>query len=228
MTITPVTPAVLLCVLLSTLAGSAAAQSGSSMEQRLRTQLQATHTQLQQAQAELARLRVAQAPVPVPVPAADPAEVTRLRAELKQLQARQQAGDPQLRSLRGQLADTEQRLQVQQQTVQQLRQQGTAAEKQQQGLAASEGEVRGQLQQCVQRNAALYAIGQEVLSAYEQLGVGGALRRRQPFAAQSRARFEALAQAQGDRLYENRVNAQPLPAAGQGAEAASKAAPTSP
>lgn len=221
MTVTPVTPAVLLCLVLSTLAGSAAAQSGNTMEQRLRTQLQATHTQLQQAQAELARLRVVQAPVPVP--AADPAEVTRLRAELKLLQARQQAGDPQLRSLRGQLADTEQRLQVQQQTVQQLRQQGTAAEKQQQGLAASEGEVRGQLQQCVQRNAALYAIGQEVLSAYEQLGVGGALRRRQPFAAQSRARFEALAQAQGDRLYENRVNAQPLPAAGQGADASSKA-----
>ncbi|KAF1016918.1 MAG: hypothetical protein GAK31_00177 [Stenotrophomonas maltophilia] len=206
------TPArLLLASLLLAATGSAAAQNTGSLEQRLRAQLQTTTTQLQQAQAELARQR---APAPaVAAPAADADEVQRLKQQLQTLQARSGGGEQQARQLRAQLAERERQLQQQAQELQQLRQQQAGSREREQALASQAGSQQDTLLQCQQRNQALYEIGQDVLKEYESLGVAGALRRRQPFAAQSRARYEQWAQAQGDRLYQNRLGARPLPAA---------------
>ncbi|WMJ69386.1 hypothetical protein [Stenotrophomonas sp. 24(2023)] len=196
--------------LLLAVAGNAPAQN-SSLEQRLRAQLQATTTQLQQAQAELARRPVA-APATTPSLAAD-ADVQRLKQQLQAAQARQGSDGQQARQLRVQLAERDQQLQRQAQQLQQLREQQAAGGSREQALASQHEGLQQDLLQCRQRNQALYEIGQDVLREYESLGVAGALRRRQPFAAQSRARYEQWAQAQGDRLYENRVGARALPPA---------------
>ena len=60
-------------------------------------------------------------------------------------------------------------------------------------------------------------MGQEILKAYETVDLGSVLASRQPFAAQSRVKFEQIAQQYGDKLYEGKfdvraVNA-PAPAA---------------
>ncbi|PLY43569.1 hypothetical protein CSZ94_07920 [Janthinobacterium sp. ROICE36] len=73
-----------------------------------------------------------------------------------------------------------------------------------------DGEVasqRGALARCVSKNAQLYAAGQEILQAYEGLGVLDVMQARQPFAAQSRVRLEQIAQQYGDQLYQGRFDA---------------------
>ncbi len=193
--------------------GNATAQSSGSMEQRLRAQLQATTTQLQQAQSELAQLRQQAAPAPQSTPAAADEEVQQLKQQLAAQRARGSGGEQQARQLRTQLAERDQQLQQQNRELAQLRQQQSASSAQLQQLSGQHTEREQALQQCQQRNQALYDIGQDVLHAYENLGVGSVLRQRQPFAAQSRARYEQWAQEQGDRMYQNRIGARPLPPA---------------
>ncbi len=67
--------------------------------------------------------------------------------------------------------------------------------------------------QCEAKNAQLYAVGQEILRAYETVDLGTVMISRQPFAAQSRVKFEQIAQAYGDKLYEGRYVAGAAPAA---------------
>ena len=50
-------------------------------------------------------------------------------------------------------------------------------------------------------------MGQEVLRAYETMDMGSVFAARQPFAAQSRVKFEQIAQQYGDKLYEGRFDA---------------------
>jgi len=92
-----------------------------------------------------------------------------------------------------------------------------ASEAERQRLATEAATHRTAIAQCEAKNAQLYAVGQEILKAYETVDLGSVLASRQPFAAQSRVKFEQIAQQYGDKLYEGKfdvraVNA-PAPAA---------------
>lgn len=199
---------------LAAVSGLAQAQSSApqDMEDRLRAQLRATTTQLQQAQAELARLRAGGVAATGPdgtVPTEDlqkqlaeaKAQLSAERARAQRLEAAQAAARRDAQSIAEQSAqyrDSNAQLQKNIQAAEAERERADTAA-QQQGSA---------LQLCQAKNEQLYALGQEVLHAYETMDLGTVLSARQPFAAKTRAKYGALAQQYGDRLYEGRFDAQ--------------------
>lgn len=78
-------------------------------------------------------------------------------------------------------------------------------------LAKELDTTKGQVDACTARNVQMYRVGQEVISAYENLDMGDVLSSRQPFAAKSRVKLETAAQSFSDRLYDQRFD----PRAGQ-------------
>ena len=224
-------PALVLAMLACT-AGMAHAQQpqGQSMEERLRAQLRVTTSQLQQAQNELAALKAGQ-PAAAPAAAgAAPAksELEALRKELAQSQA-QLAAERHARSQAS--AGTEQLRQQAQATTEkasaqiaqyrgaydELLKMARAAEAERQRLTTEAAMQRTALTQCEAKNAQLYAVGQEILRAYETVDLGSVLASRQPFAAQSRVKFEQIAQQYGDKLYEGKFDARAVNAPTPGA-----------
>ncbi len=210
-----------LAALLALSATAAHAQPAQSMEERLRAQLRATTTQLQQAQNELAMLKAGQAtpgaPAAAPGKPASP-DADLLRKELAQSRA-QLAAERQAREKQGE--GTEQVQQQAQEVVEKANAQiaqyrnaydellklARASEAERQRLAAETMLQKTTVAQCEAKNAQLYAVGQDVIRAYETLEVGDVMAARQPFAAQSRVRFEQIAQQYGDKLYEGRFDA---------------------
>ena len=226
-------PALVLAMLACT-AGMAHAQQpqGQSMEERLRAQLRVTTSQLQQAQNELAALKAGQ-PTAAPAGAgAAPAksELEALRKELAQSQA-QLAAERHARSQAS--AGTEQLRQQAQATTEkasaqiaqyrgaygELLKMARAAEAERQRLTTEAATQRTALTQCEAKNAQLYAVGQEILRAYETVDLGSVLASRQPFAAQSRVKFEQIAQQYGDKLYEGKFDVRAVNAPAPGASA---------
>lgn len=225
---------ILPALVLAMLAGMAHAQQpqGQSMEERLRAQLRVTTSQLQQAQNELAALKAGQ-PTAVPAGAgAAPAksELEALRKELAQSQA-QLAAERHARSQAS--AGTEQLRQQAQATTEkasaqiaqyrgaydELLKMARAAEAERQRLTTEAATQRTALTQCEAKNAQLYAVGQEILRAYETVDLGSVLASRQPFAAQSRVKFEQIAQQYGDKLYEGKFDVRAVNAPAPGASA---------
>lgn len=226
-------PALVLAALACT-AGMAQAQQpqGQSMEERLRAQLRVTTSQLQQAQNELAALKAGQ-PAAAPAAAgAAPAksELDALRKELAQSQA-QLAAERHARSQAS--AGTEQLRQQAQATTEkagaqiaqyrgaydELLKMARAAEAERQRLTTEAATQRTALAQCEAKNTQLYAVGQEILRAYETVDLGSVLASRQPFAAQSRVKFEQIAQQYGDKLYEGKFDVRAVNAPAPGAPA---------
>ncbi|WP_448097944.1 hypothetical protein [Luteibacter yeojuensis] len=82
-------------------------------------------------------------------------------------------------------------------------------------LARELDAAKGQVDACTARNVQMYRVGQEVITAYENIDMGDIVGSRQPFAAKSRVKLEAAAQSFGDRLYEQRFD----PRAGQASAA---------
>jgi uncharacterized coiled-coil DUF342 family protein len=237
--------ALVLAVLAAT-AGMAHAQQaqGQSMEERLRAQLRVTTSQLQQAQNELAALKAGQpagAGAAAAAAAPAPAELEALRKELAQSQAQLSAE----RQARGQAAAGTEQLRQQAQAANEkaaaqvaqyrgaydeLLKMARAAETDRQRLAGEAALQRTALTQCEAKNKQLYAVGQEILRAYETVDLGSVLASRQPFAAQSRVKFEQIAQQYGDKLYEGKfdVRAVSAPAAAAATPAAPAATPAAP
>lgn len=204
------------------MAGTAAhAQPAQTMEERLRAQLRITTTQLQQAQNELAALK-AGSPHAGAAPAGADADA---KKELERARAQLAAE----RQERERLSDKNQQAQQQAQAVaekagtqiaqyrnayDELLKLARTAEAERQRLALEAKTQHATVAQCEAKNAQLYAVGQEILRAYETVDLGTVMIARQPFAAQSRVKFEQIAQAYGDKLYEGRF------AAGAAAQAA--------
>lgn len=61
--------------------------------------------------------------------------------------------------------------------------------------------VDAHLQTCEAKNAQLYQVGQDVLNAYEHVGLGSFLSSREPFAQGARVKYDEIAQRYGDQLY---------------------------
>ncbi|WP_198087174.1 hypothetical protein [Variovorax sp. E3] len=238
-------PALLLATLAATAGVTHAQQApgGQSMEERLRAQLRATTTQLQQAQNELAALKAGQpagAPAKTAGAAASPSELEALKKELAQSQSQQSAE----RRAREQAGAGSQQLRQQAQATTEkataqiaqyrgayddLLKMARASEAERQRLANEAATHRTAIAQCEAKNAQLYAVGQEILKAYETVDLGSVLASRQPFAAQSRVKFEQIAQQYGDKLYEGKfdVRAVNAPAPAAPAAPAAAAAPAS-
>lgn len=205
---------------------------GQSMEERLRAQLRVTTSQLQQAQNELAALKAGQATSTPAAASAAPvkSELEALKKELAQSQA-QLAAERHARSQAS--AGTEQLRQQAQATTEkataqiaqyrsaydELLKMARTAEAERQRLATETATQRTALTQCEAKNAQLYAVGQEILRAYETVDVGSVLASRQPFAAQSRVKFEQIAQQYGDKLYEGKFDARAVNTPTSGAPA---------
>ncbi|MET3179222.1 UNVERIFIED_ORG: chromosome segregation ATPase [Variovorax guangxiensis] len=226
-------PALLLASL-AAMAGTTHAQQptgGQSMEERLRAQLRATTTQLQQVQNELAALKAGQQQQPAAqTGAAAPAkpELDALKKELSQTQAQlaaerqareaASAGSQQLRQ-QAQAASDKATAQVAQyrNAYDELLKMARTSEAERQRLVTDAATHRTAIAQCEAKNTQLYALGQEILRAYETMDVGTVLASRQPFAAQSRVKYEQIAQQYGDKLYESKFDvravAAPAPAA---------------
>jgi len=195
-------------------AGSAQAQPAPSMEERLRTQLRATTTQLQQVQSELAALKSRPA---APANTPDP-DVATLRKELAAARGQLAAE----RDARGRQRDDSQQLKAQaeatlekasgqvaqyRQAYDELLKIARTNDAERQRLAGESAGQRGAIAQCEAKNAQLFAVGQEVLHAYETLDIGDVISARQPFATKARVRFDEIAQQYGDRLHEGRFDA---------------------
>lgn len=209
------------------------------MEERLRAQLRVTTSQLQQAQNELSALKASAAPAAKAAPAAAtataaPAEV----AELKKALARAESQLASERQARAQAAEGSQQLRAQSQAAaekssaqvaqyrnayDELLKMARASEAERQRLAAESALQRTAATQCEAKNAQLYAVGQEILKAYETLDLGSVLASRQPFAAQSRVKYEQIAQQYGDKLYEGRFDARSVSVPAPAADAAKPA-----
>lgn len=209
---------ILTIVALASLTGASAhAQQSESIEERLRTQLRLTTSQLQAAQNELAALKAGQ-PESVAGPAAASGEVADLKKQLAQAKAdleterrarsRADAGTEQLQQQAQDLAErANAQIAQYRSSYDQLLGMARAAESERQRLAADATAQRTAIQQCEAKNQQLYAVGQEILRAYETVDFGDVLSSRQPFAAKARVKYEEIAQQYGDKLYEGRFDA---------------------
>ncbi|MGO4328278.1 hypothetical protein AB4Z48_27990 [Cupriavidus sp. 2TAF22] len=202
--------------LLALVAGSAYAQQAPSMEERLRNQLRITTTQLQQAQNELAMLKAGQPPAAASGGGGG-GDVAAMRKELDAARAQLAAE----RGAREQLAGSARQAQLQTQGVvekassqiaqyrqayDELLRMARGLEAERRNLVAEAGARQAALKRCESANTRLYSVGQDILHAYETVDMTTVLAARQPFAAQSRVRYEQIAQDYGDKLYEGRFD----------------------
>jgi len=191
-------------------AGSAVAQQGQSMEERLRNQLRITTTQLQDAQNELAVLKAgkaAPATAQKNAPAADADSVKKELAEARsQLAAERRAREKSHDAAQVALEKSNGQNAQYRNAYEELLKLARAAEAERQRLAQEAKSQQTAIAQCEAKNSQLYAVGQEILQAYETMDIGTIMSVRQPFAAQSRVKYEQVAQQYGDKLYEGRFD----------------------
>ncbi|MCI3203571.1 MULTISPECIES: hypothetical protein [Pandoraea] len=194
-------------------------QGTPSMEERLRTQLRATTEQLQQAQNELAALKAGGA---TPAGAAGKASKDSPEALRKALDDAQQqlAAERQARerlSLDARACASEVKTVADKANAQiaqyrnaydELLKLARQADAQRKQLAQETDVQRAALKLASEKNDRLYAVGQEILTAYETMDVATVVAARQPFATQARVKYEQIAQQYGDKLYEGKFDEQ--------------------
>jgi len=197
-------------------AGSASAQQAQSMEERLRAQLRITTSQLQQAQNELAALKakgggVSAAPADAGELAELKEELSRAKAQLAaERESRQKARDDSVRlkeQAEAALEKASGQVAQYRNAYDELLKMARASEGERQRLATEAASHRTAIGQCEAKNAQLYAVGQEILRAYETIDLGTVMSARQPFAGKARVKLDEIAQQYGDKLYEGRFDA---------------------
>lgn len=197
-----------LAVLLSL--GSVYNAQAETLEERLRNQLRSTTQQLQTLQSQQAQASAAQTAAQAQLSAAQ-AQVKQLTAELAAARGQSQQLAAQQEGLRSaaqaQVAASNEQTGKFKQAYEELlgRARGveSARVKLEGELAARDGEV----QQCTAKNQAMYGIAQDILGAYERIGVSDVMKIRQPFAGSARVKFEELAQRYADDLYQTHFDA---------------------
>lgn len=183
---------------------SAFAQT-ASLESRLRDQLRETRTQLQDLQAQQSQW------------AAEKAALEKERDEAKKSAETAYAAPAKASGISAEasraIAGERQRREAAEASLQRgkadMDASGVAlrtAEAERGRLARELDLARGQVDSCTARNVQMYRVGQEVISAYENIDMSDVVSSRQPFAAKSRVRLEAAAQSFGDKLYEQRFD----------------------
>ncbi|MFT4172318.1 MAG: hypothetical protein QM639_07145 [Rhodocyclaceae bacterium] len=186
-----------------------------SMEERLRAQLRATTAQLQQAQNELAALKGAKGAPAAPAPAAEAdalkRELEQTRAQLARERDARTQREGELHEARSASQATLERASAQvaqfKGAYDELLKVARSADAERQRLAAGAELNTQAVAQCQAKNQQLYSVGQEILHAYETMDLTTVVAARQPFAAQSRVKFEQIAQQYGDQLYAGKFDA---------------------
>ncbi|MDQ0008523.1 chromosome segregation ATPase [Luteibacter jiangsuensis] len=182
----------------------------ASLESRMRDQLRETRTQLQELQAQQSQW------------AAEKAALEKERDDAKKEAETARAGAKSSSAVSPEasraLAAERQRREAAEASLQRGKADMDAsavalrtAEAERARLARELDTAKGQVDACTARNVQMYRVGQEVIAAYENIGMGDIVGSRQPFAAKSRVKLETAAQSFGDRLYEQRFD----PRAGQ-------------
>lgn len=197
-----------------------------SIEERLRTQLRTTTQQLRELQDAQAQSQADRAQAEQQRDKAL-ADLKAAQAELASSKGKPDAQAAMQRELAAEKAaraqDSQQLAKYRaayEQQVAALRTHGAEQERQQGALKAR----AAQLQVCEAKNAQLYDVGQEVLSAYEHVGIGSIFSSREPFAQSARVKYDQIAQGYGDRLYAGKYDPRaPLPASGVAAASAASA-----
>jgi colicin import membrane protein len=195
-----------------------AAAQQQSIEERLRTQLRATTAQLQQVQNELAALKGAKGAAAAPAPAAEvdalKRELSDARAQLTRERSARTQREGELSEARSTSQATVERANAQvaqfKGAYDELLKVARSTEAERLRLAAGAETHTQALAQCQAKNEQLYSLGQEILHAYETMDVSTVLAARQPFAAQSRVKFEQIAQQYGDQLYAGKFDARAI------------------
>lgn len=215
----------LVAVLMAALSVPALAQE-ASMEERLRSQLRLVTGQLQQAQNELVQLKASGARADTggssalggSAPEAEdiPKSLSSSRSQLARERSARQRAEAELATLREQAQEAATQSQARELQVREAHQQllrlANASEAARKRLADDAATQAAVVQQCEAKNTQLYAVGQEVLRAYETVDMSTVMSARQPFAAKSRVKYEDIAQQYGDRLYEGRFDARAVTA----------------
>jgi hypothetical protein len=78
------------------------------------------------------------------------------------------------------------------------------------------------------KNAAMFKLGNEILTRYEKFGLGDALTSREPFVGITRVKFQNLIQDYGDKLADEKIKPDEKPAPDQPAKPAPAKAPAKP
>lgn len=206
-------------------------QGAPTMEERLRTQLRTTTDQLQQAKNELAALKAGGATAGAPGKASkDSPEALRKQLDdaQQQLAAERQSRERLAQDARASQSEVKTiadkaNTQISQyrNAYDELLKLARQADAQRKQLAEETAAQRAALKLAQEKNDRLYAVGQEILTAYETMDVATIVAARQPFAAQARVKYEQIAQQYGDKLYEGKFDEQQ-------AMAAASAKPTAP
>jgi chromosome segregation ATPase len=191
-------------------AAPAAFAQQASLESRIRSQLAETRGQLQDLQAQQASWAAEKAQLEKERDAAR-ADAEAARAEAK----KGSAASPEASRA---LAAEKQRREAAESAAQKGKADADSAavalrtaEAERTRLAKALDAANGQVDACTARNVQMYRVGQEVISAYENIDMADVMASRQPFAAKARVKLEAAAQSFGDRLYDQRFD----PRAGQ-------------
>lgn len=195
-------------------------QGAPSMEERLRTQLRQTTEQLQQARNELAALKAGGASAAAPGKESPDALRKQLEQARQQLAAQRQSGERLAQDARASQSEVKAVVDKANAQIAQYRNAydellklARQADAQRKHLADETAAQRVALAMCKDKNERLYAVGQEILTAYETMDVATVVAARQPFASQARVKYEQIAQQYGDKLYEGKFDEQQAAAA---------------
>ncbi|MDD0974723.1 DNA repair protein [Pseudomonas fontis] len=183
--------------------------SAEGMEERLRAQLRSTTQQLQALQSEQAQASAARLSAEQQRDAAQAqikqlnAELARARGQAEQLLGQQQSMHSQAQAL---VASSNEQLGKYKQAYEELLGLARSKEAERASLASRLGERDTQVQQCSAKNQQMYGVAKDILDAYEKVDVVDLMKVRQPFASGARVKFEEMAQAFGDQLYQTQFD----------------------
>ncbi|WP_434115664.1 hypothetical protein [Paraburkholderia caffeinilytica] len=182
--------------------------SAQSIEDKLRTQLRSTTQELRQLQDTQAQLQADRT--------AAEQQRDKALADLKQAQADLAAAkgksgaeanaERALTAEKSSHAKDAQQLEKYRSSYEELLALSRSRDAERTQLQALGNTQAEQLRTCEAKNAQLYQVGQEVLNAYEHVGLGSFLSSREPFAQGARVKYDEIAQRYGDQMYAGRFD----------------------
>ncbi len=216
-------------ILAGLLFATPALAQNATMETRLRDQLRQTVVQLRDLQNNQAALEAAKAAAEKErdalktklasvqkSPSKTGADSSASAQQLADLRARNNGLQERIDAERAQLTKANEEMQKANALIAQL--QGEKAQLQQAAAtdAAPLADAKAAVEACLVKNQKLVAISNEMLTAYENIGIGKVIRAREPFIQSKRVAIENAAQGFGDEIYKAKFNpahdrAVPLP-----------------
>ena len=185
-----------------------AAEAPNAGEDRLRAALRDATLQQRSAQAELASLQAAQAALVEEKKALN----EKFETLKKQIVADKGSADKTLATLNAQLAELKAANAKLTETLEKTRAEGDKAaqaarssEAQGTKLTAENVLLQRRASDLEAKNLALYLLGNEILTRYEDFGLGTAIKAKEPFVGRARARLENLVQDYQDKLLDQRA-----------------------